>query len=214
MPLSVMGMLPIIMNILQFWLIDSIVKASASQLSPLPETAPNDSADHEPLMDGTESEDDDLGDSLSHHDIENPPPKDVVAPETSVPRKISSDEGKHSSSSGSSSIEWEDEDTHLYPPSLSSSPQNAASSPKLVSGSLTYRSQSPNMRLKRIGRKRSPPPPLHISPHAKTIDRRGIEVIVVGSTPRSGRKPELDSIIAFSHPDANDRDTVTSHSSR
>lgn len=60
-----MGIFPIIMNTLQFWLIDSIVKANGSQFNPPFAAARNsDAQDREPLFrDG--------GDDTLPHDVEN-----------------------------------------------------------------------------------------------------------------------------------------------
>lgn len=71
-----MGIFPIIMNVMQFWLIDSIVKdqESHSGLS-LPISAqgtPHDQ-DREPLFRASESDDEDDTSSRPKHDIENPP---------------------------------------------------------------------------------------------------------------------------------------------
>lgn len=64
----VMGLFPIIMNILQFWLIDSIVKASSSSVE-LPTNSPrmSDMHDREPLFHAPEDDEDDVP-----CDIENP----------------------------------------------------------------------------------------------------------------------------------------------
>lgn len=191
------------MNILQFWLIDSIVKASTSHDGDvLPGTAPSDPADHEPLMDGSESDDEDTGGNSLHHDIENPPQLDGRASATVTTRGLSLVETKVPSSK-SSSTEWDEEDTHLYPPSLSSSPQNSVPSPMHTVGSQDSRSQSPRVKLKRVGRKRSPPPPLHIEPLSISLDRSGAQVIAIDATPQSGNKFSPTSLNARD-PDKNE----------
>ncbi|KDQ64450.1 hypothetical protein JAAARDRAFT_28080 [Jaapia argillacea MUCL 33604] len=94
----VMGLFPIMMNILQFWLIDSIVKASSSTLL-LPTSSEQPRASHdqsnEPLFRASsdDSDDDDDDHHGRRHDIENPPrssrsrspshdPSKAVAPST------------------------------------------------------------------------------------------------------------------------------------
>ncbi|KAL4264337.1 Vacuolar membrane protein [Pleurotus pulmonarius] len=66
----VMGIFPIAMNILQFWLIDSIVKAS-STTSPLALETDADGADREPLFRGSMDDEDDDNDDGPGRDIEN-----------------------------------------------------------------------------------------------------------------------------------------------
>jgi len=62
-----MGIFPIIMNTLQFWLIDSIVKASGTQFNPPYVMArSSDAQDREPLF--RSSEDD--GDNIPSYDVE------------------------------------------------------------------------------------------------------------------------------------------------
>ena len=71
-----MGLFPIAMNILQFWLIDSIVKASEDTSFTLQSDTPRHShgdSQREPLF-GVPSDDEDEDDAgtLSRHDVENP----------------------------------------------------------------------------------------------------------------------------------------------
>lgn len=64
---SVMGIFPLVMNVLQFWLIDSIVKASTSSTAVRAASPRNsDSQDREPLFNSTDDDDDVLP-----RDIEN-----------------------------------------------------------------------------------------------------------------------------------------------
>lgn len=76
------------MNILQFWLIDSIVKASTPPSNvALPSDTPRDSSalDREPLFRASTDDEDDDEDSPSRpHDIENPPPRSY-SPLSDVP---------------------------------------------------------------------------------------------------------------------------------
>jgi len=80
----VMGLFPIIMNILQFWLIDSIVKASEQPGSlALPDS--RTSQDREPLFQASDSDDeDDSTIGRPKYDIENPAPpsesRNIVTP--------------------------------------------------------------------------------------------------------------------------------------
>lgn len=70
-----MGLFPIAMNIIQFWLIDSIVKATSQDVESEPGSSPRHSADREPLFSTNASEDESGEDSCSErrvHDIENP----------------------------------------------------------------------------------------------------------------------------------------------
>ena len=74
-----MGIFPIIMNVLQFWLIDSIVKASAHHAAvALPDDATDDlTPEDEPLFQLSDDEGDgDEGDAPRIHDVENPRPLD------------------------------------------------------------------------------------------------------------------------------------------
>lgn len=153
------------MNILQFWLIDSIVKASAHSSSvALPSDSARNSLDPatEPLFRGSIDPDDDDEDG-HHHDIENP---------RSIPRSRSAsrdskavspaDEPKSSAAttataSGSGTVTPKIIDhsaspvvVHAYPPSLTSTASSPASS--------RPSSMSPPKR------RRSPPPPLALRP--------------------------------------------------
>ena len=94
-----MGLFPIAMNILQFWLIDSIVKAHAPPLV-LTEDSSRLGAqggDREPLIqaDGSDEEDetvDDPGSTPPKYDVENPEPLTVAAPTiTTQPRPLTPD---------------------------------------------------------------------------------------------------------------------------
>jgi len=74
----VMGLFPIIMNVLQFWLIDSIVKAHDPPLT-LSDSQGRGSGDQEPLFqaDGSDEEDetvDESGSTPPKYDVENPEP--------------------------------------------------------------------------------------------------------------------------------------------
>lgn len=157
-----MGLFPIMMNVIQFWLIDSIVKASVHGA---PVALPTDAVDpdQEPLFRG--SIDDDDEDDNHPHDIENPP----VRPRSYSPLKdgrISPTEEENKSStaisitpaaSGSGTPKNVEDHAlhpvvHAYPPSMGSTSSSPASSrPSSVS--------PPK-------RRRSPPPPLVLQPIA------------------------------------------------
>ncbi|EPQ59190.1 hypothetical protein GLOTRDRAFT_136127 [Gloeophyllum trabeum ATCC 11539] len=153
----VMGIFPILMNIIQFWLIDSIVKASASSVNLPPDPArPSADADREPLFRASEEDDDD-----HHHarfDIENQRhsssrsrSRDHAKSETLDPGDT--DELKPSASGSATPATGETlvdaYAMHAYPPSLVS---NSTSSSRPTSAS-----PPPSTKRKY---KRSPPPPL------------------------------------------------------
>jgi len=93
-----MGLFPIIMNVLQFWLIDSIVKAHAPPL-----TLGDDSSrlgaqggDREPLFRADDSEEDETvdepGSTPPKYDVESPEPLTAVKATTiSQPRPLTPD---------------------------------------------------------------------------------------------------------------------------
>ena len=78
---STMGLFPILMNVLQFWLIDSIVKGSSNNYAPLTlvSETPRGSLDpdSEPLFRASEDDDDDDDGFSARHDIENPIPRAI-----------------------------------------------------------------------------------------------------------------------------------------
>lgn len=167
-----MGLFPIIMNIVQFWLIDSIVKASAQSESGLPSNTPRNSYDREPLFGANSDDEEDDDEDGRPIDIENPPPRprslsrgsDYIST-TPDESKLSVQSSQTASGSGGSSPKAVDYigshaiAMHAYPPvgSTSTSP--------VSSGSLHSRasSVSPNPSKRR---RRSPPPPLALSPRA------------------------------------------------
>ncbi|KAG8971541.1 hypothetical protein FRB90_010472, partial [Tulasnella sp. 427] len=145
----VMGIYPIIMNILQFWLIDSIVKASAFLDSLEAERAAASAADYEPLRRDSDEEEEVESRRPQPYDLETPSKagstsrsasrRDSTVSTSSVPKSIRSTRQRSSSrpkTVGPSSI-----NVHDYPPSRQGSP---LPSPK----SASFRSL----------RKRSPPP--------------------------------------------------------
>ncbi len=150
------------MNILQFWLIDSIVKAGAHQASV---ALPSDSArnsDEEPLFRSSMDDDDD-DDEPHRHDIENPAPAPRSRSRSKDDRDVSlvddskSSEATLATASGSVTPKRVDGNqattiTHAYPPSMASTSSSPASS--------RHSSISPPKR------RRSPPPRLALQPRS------------------------------------------------
>ncbi|KAF8638524.1 hypothetical protein AX17_002067 [Amanita inopinata Kibby_2008] len=145
-----MGIFPIIMNILQFWFIDSIVKAH-NKVGLDAETSDFQHADREPLFSVPSDDEDDHG--YAHHDIENPSPSshsrslsfatDVSAGKSDMLDSIPVDQ-----KSVETNFTQGRSDQHSYPPSLSSS---------LTSASSTSPKPAKNL-LKLAKRRRNPPP--------------------------------------------------------
>lgn len=134
-----MGLFPIVMNILQFWLIDSIVKASAGQVAlQLVDESPRLSADTAPLFQDPDSDDDgDEGLPNRRHDIENPRSPVRSRSRSQNSRKssrIDEEEQKSvSSKAAPTPILLDELEHHEYPPSLSSSFNDTMSSHSLRS---------------------------------------------------------------------------------
>ncbi|KAL1739115.1 vacuolar membrane protein-domain-containing protein [Schizophyllum fasciatum] len=156
-----MGLFPIIMNILQFWLIDSIVKASEVALPSHDEHLDeHDPLDREPLFEArSDDEDDDVG--RPRHDIENPRSTSHSRSPMRRSRSIHKDDAFTSIRSASlgdikgtppSDSEGHDEH-HSYPPSLSSSLASASSAAS-TAGSLTPKPAS--SKLNKPRRKEAP----------------------------------------------------------
>ncbi|KAK7696291.1 hypothetical protein QCA50_000945 [Cerrena zonata] len=164
-----MGLFPIMMNIVQFWLIDSIVKASAQNASvALPTDSPRSSGEEEPLFQAhSDDEDGDLVPSRPH-DIENPP---IHARSVSKSRsrsrdpKLSISTGVSPSSTAASPSRKDLEHSqsaislHAYPP-----PGNGSGTVSPASSSASIASGTSSNTTKR--RRRSPPPPLHLQPRS------------------------------------------------
>jgi len=91
-----MGLFPIIMNILQFWLIDSIVKAHTPPLA-LTDDSSRLSGDREQLFQADDSDEEDetvdeSGSTHSKYDVENPePPTATRATSVTHPRPLTPD---------------------------------------------------------------------------------------------------------------------------
>ncbi|KAH9943145.1 vacuolar membrane protein-domain-containing protein [Epithele typhae] len=156
-----MGLFPIMMNILQFWLIDSIVKGSTYSPLALGSDTPRASMDpaNEPLFRTSDDEDDDDDDDdglPARHDIENPAPRSgSISRDRERQSSVSEPKSTGTTTavpSGSTTPQPKPIDTgvsvHAYPPSV------IAASPSSASSSL-----SSNSSLSK-SRRREPPPPL------------------------------------------------------
>ena len=116
-----MGLFPITMNILQFWLIDSIVKASAKQIDTTQSERPprTPAGDNEPLINASDSnsDDEDGAEIVScRYDVENPAPNSASVSYRSQSRKASAEELK-AHSTKVNTVHAEDNDAiHAYPP--------------------------------------------------------------------------------------------------
>jgi len=173
-----MGIFPIIMNILQFWLIDSIVKASS--IIALDGNSPShfDSEHREPLFNiPSDDEDDDPGDLENQRRIRRLPfPSDGQRGKSS-----DVDEPKSTSSSAI-------HDDHSYPPSLSNSITLVA-----PSGNDHVKAIRPARNLMKKQR-RELPPPLSIEP----VGRPVINSPQVITPPSEPKTPEQQSVEVFS----------------
>ncbi|KAH9855006.1 Vacuolar membrane protein-domain-containing protein [Lenzites betulinus] len=161
-----MGLFPIMMNIIQFWLIDSIVKGSGNNALSLDTDSSRGSGDldREPLFRASEDDSDDDDGLPPRHDIENPrsisrsrSPASNHLPVSGEPKSVGSG-ATTVIPSGSSTPVPKPIDTmvaaHSYPPnhaglSPGTSPSSSISSSSASSSSSRSR-----------GRRRSPPPPL------------------------------------------------------
>ncbi|KAI9000692.1 vacuolar membrane protein-domain-containing protein [Trametes punicea] len=167
-----MGLFPIMMNVIQFWLIDSIVKGSGNY-APLSLVAdsPRGSLDpdSEPLFRASEDDSDEEGNYHARHDVENPRP---------ISRSRSRDAGRLSGEpksissgtttvipSGSSTPIPKPIDTvvaaHAYPPTYANMSRQASPSSSVSSSSASSLGSSMS---RSRGRRRSPPPPLALRP--------------------------------------------------
>lgn len=109
---SVMGIFPILMNIIQFWLIDSIVKASSMAAVAL--DIEHGAHDSEPLFQGGSDDED------NYHPSRSEAPDHRLSNSSSEPRRL----GLHDNLSFTIPTQNDANDqseAHAYPPSLSSS---------------------------------------------------------------------------------------------
>jgi len=148
-----MGIFPIMMNIMQFWLIDSIVKASAAvALPPDSRRSSFDGEDREPLFVASDDEGDDLA-GQPRYDVENPRPPSRARAQLQIQKSDPpTPEGDESSSSLNPGTEMRGSVAmHAYPPSTSTINSSSPPSPS---------------RPRKTFKRRSPPPPLNLEPPA------------------------------------------------
>jgi hypothetical protein len=153
-----MGLFPIAMNILQFWLIDSIVKATQQPAVALDSEEGHDSDVREPLFRASEDDDDDDDAGERPRDIESARPR----PPSRTPSKTSGTGDEHkstatitpgastSSTPGTSSRAGASFAMHAYPPRDRSTPPTPDDEEE----------PSPTSARSNSSRRRSPPPPL------------------------------------------------------
>lgn len=154
-----MGLFPIIMNVLQFWLIDSIVKASDASSVALDSNTPDAfDADREPLF-AAPPDDDDDDHHHGHADLENQRNTQLDSVPITTHDKLYAHSNttldeEYKSHAGTSE---HNSDAHSYPPSLSSS---------LSSNSTSFDSKVPKeaKNLLKKANRRAPPAPLNIHP--------------------------------------------------
>jgi len=166
-----MGLFPIFMNIIQFWLIDSIVKAGGFAGIALP-TDQADAADREPLFrSSSDSGDDDDDDSADVDGVATPVKGDIEAQEQVGLLRRSA----------------ESRASHTYPPSLNNPPtaaptvHRASLSPPPTTGSV-------------LSARRQRPPPAPLLPRSPMVPALNSpdpsSVASAGTGP--GARPEED----------------------
>lgn len=151
-----MGIFPIIMNVLQFWLIDSIVKASIGGENPL-DVEHGTYQDREPLFNAPPEDDDDSPRDISEHrnsrrSISSLDSRGYLSHEDLSFDTDATGLDEHKSAASSS----KHVDAHNYPPSLSSSMTSNSTS---AAGTKAPR-EAKNL-LKKTKR-REPPSALHL----------------------------------------------------
>ncbi|KAK7049712.1 hypothetical protein VNI00_005743 [Paramarasmius palmivorus] len=159
-----MGIFPIVMNILQFWIIDSIVKASDAPVHLDPDSPHGqDQADREPLFNASSDDEDDDSTPRRPHDIENPPPASRSRNSNDIDRlrsthKSPSPDIPDESKASGYNTPGDSLELHAYPPSLSNSITSVSSTSSIGS--------TPSIReaTKLNKKKRGPPSPLNIQP--------------------------------------------------
>ncbi|KAF8914263.1 vacuolar membrane protein-domain-containing protein [Gymnopilus junonius] len=210
----VMGIFPITMNIVQFWLIDSIVKASTTGPLTL-DVEQGTYEDHEPIFHAPENDDDhghgaDVSDSrrfrnsISSLDSRGLHSQDDLSFATEDATKVSTPNPKSSASSSKHVIE-----SHEYPPSLSSSFSSNASYPNKVPR------EAKNL-LKKTKR-REPSTPTHIRVAREGSSRNSS--MAPASIPRTPSPPTAAAVVVpqdraeWADPwdDSNDWDKETHH---
>ncbi|KAH9482941.1 Vacuolar membrane protein [Psilocybe cubensis] len=156
----VMGIFPILMNVLQFWLIDSIVKASAAGSVAL-DVEQGNYQDREPLFNAADDDDEHSerfnadATRTSRHSLsslESGGSRENVSFGTETTTTTLPDERKSAGSSSRHTV-----DVHEYPPSLSSSFSSNASAPT----SSKVPREAKNLQKKSKRRQPLSPLPLH-----------------------------------------------------
>src|SRR6266545_2193944 len=109
-----MGIFPILMNIIQFWLIDSIVKASSMAAVAL-DVEHGVQHDSEPLFQG------DSDDEENYHPSRSKPPGRRLSNSSSEPRRLGIHDNLSFSITTQNDTYPDPAEAHSYPPSLSSS---------------------------------------------------------------------------------------------
>ncbi|KAF7302028.1 hypothetical protein MIND_00769200 [Mycena indigotica] len=148
-----MGIFPICMNILQFWLIDSIVKASGVAL----DMDSPDPLDREPLFRAPDDDDnDDSAFVQGPTDIEHRPRPRSQSPEStgSDPSDTLRTPSETKYSGGSTPTQPIDVETHAYPPSVASSTSSSPLQAQVIR-------EATKLKPKRRG----VPAPIHIQNH-------------------------------------------------
>ena len=115
-----MGLFPIAMNIIQFWLIDSIVKATSQEMEPRSSPSPRLSADREPLFSANASEDGSTDEGCSElrvHDIENPEVLHSRSHSIEIKTSVVGEDFKPSSPRRPQKASANLDEHHEYPPS-------------------------------------------------------------------------------------------------
>lgn len=184
---SVMGLFPIIMNVLQFWLIDSIVKASDPSSVSLGSNTPDAfDADREPLFAAPPDDEDDYDTHHSRSDIENQrnPQSDCVQIITNDKPGNTTPDEEYKSRAGTSG---HNSDTHSYPPSLSSS----ISSTMATSPDNKVPKEAKN--LLKMANRRAPPAPLNI----RSMSQPAVNSPQLSAVPITA--PRTPSPMAISH---------------
>lgn len=124
-----MGIFPIMMNVVQFWVIDSIVKAS-SGVAPFLDIERGEYHDQQPLFEDHSEAGDDEGPTVHAPDTRRQSSLSSSASreldDSSLTTDMANPEDEHKSSASSSR---QVSDIHNYPPSLSSSFSSDSTSP-------------------------------------------------------------------------------------
>ncbi|KAL5507929.1 hypothetical protein ACEPAH_5547 [Sanghuangporus vaninii] len=175
----VMGLFPIAMNVLQFWLIDSIVKAASQDSELLPSSSPRHSADREPLVDSNRSSNDDGDASINGHDAENVP---FIGSSQSLESKDAAEDEQKYLSSRTSTNEPEGPDESRTNSPLSSS-QNDESRQ-----SFTAQPASPTTH-----RRRTAP---RVPPESQRYKASGTRILASPGAPAASQKTKQSAGIA------------------